>query len=645
MKELDRIIEDYLKAKNTDYAIMINGDWGSGKSYYIKHDFQEVVTSVKCDVPETIREKTRAKITKGTTFVGNLFLGKDKQKTPEYFEDRYFPFYVSLYGVSSVADFEGRVTEGVHDWVSKGLNMANTFSEGKFNVKLPLGSKAYIQHNAVLVFDDLERICADKISPIEVLGLINSYAEHQNKKVIIVCNEAEFAKTAEGGESDPEFLRYKEKTIRFAYTYLPDIPAVYDTFANEHHDTYGDYLKREKDFILALFAKGGKSNLRTLKFFVDIYKKIFEIADANLQGDYNNEVMQKQLITTLIYVMEYKQGAKQKQLERLGTMITIDTAAWLEHVAEKYAASQQSDKPEPFSIQDVQHRYGTQYDEMAMQPWMITYIMTGALEDDKVKEFVIGQAQEYKRKAVNPAVQETLRLKCFTMIDDEDIQPIVAKVWENIEKDQYTMFELLDIYSTFVKYTINKIKGVELKKKDDIVFKKALERVAQNHTYEPAFDLKAVRWDRSAEGYDEVKRYYALRNYAKELNERANTKEYKNDVAQFIAIVEAGTDIQAIVNYASKEQSEMLSLQGVDWSRIHNALMTIPNPMACAVIQCVERLLVKDYSTWDSADYEALSAFRDKMKKHVETGDGRIRGMYMRELVFTINDFLKNRSI
>lgn len=643
MKELDRIIEDYLKTKNTDYAIMINGEWGSGKSYYIKHDFQKVVTSVTCDVPETIREKTRAKITKGTSWANKLFHHDKEQETPEYIEDKYYPFYVSLYGVSSVADFDGRVAEGVHDWVSKGLNMANTFSEGKFNVKLPLGSKAYIQHNAVLVFDDLERICADKISPVEVLGLINSYAEHQNKKVIIVCNEAEFAKSAQGEVADPEFLRYKEKTIRFAYTYLPDIPAVYDTFANEHSDAYGKYLKREKEFILELFAKGGRSNLRTLKFFVDIYKRVFEIVDANLQGDYKKEVMQKQLITTLIYVMEYKLGTKKEQLERLGTMNTNDTEMWLEHVAEKYATTQQSDKPEPFSIQDVQHKYGVLYDEMEMQPWMITYIMTGALTDEEIKEFVIGQVQECKRKAVNPAVHEAQRLKYFTMLDDEDIQPIVAKVWENIKKDQYTMYELLDIYSTFVKYTINKIKGAELKKKDDVVFKKALERAAKNHTYNPAFDMKAVRWDSSAERYEEVKRYYVLRNFAKELNERANTNDYKNDVAKFMAIVEAGTDIQTIVNYANMEQSELLSLRGVDWNRIYKALMTIPNPMACTVIQCVERLLVKDYSTWDSADYDALSVFRDKLKRHVETGDGRIRGMYMKELVYSINDFLKNR--
>ena len=115
MKELDRIIEDYLKAKDTDYAIMINGDWGSGKSYYIKHDFQKIVTSVPCEMPETIREKTHAQITKGTKWISNIFSREKEQQTLEYIANKFYPFYVSLYGVSSVADFDLRVAEGVHD--------------------------------------------------------------------------------------------------------------------------------------------------------------------------------------------------------------------------------------------------------------------------------------------------------------------------------------------------------------------------------------------------------------------------------------------------------------------------------------------------------------------------------------------------
>lgn len=44
--ELDQIIKDYLTATDTDYAIMINDEWGSGKSYYIKHGFDSLVKSI-----------------------------------------------------------------------------------------------------------------------------------------------------------------------------------------------------------------------------------------------------------------------------------------------------------------------------------------------------------------------------------------------------------------------------------------------------------------------------------------------------------------------------------------------------------------------------------------------------------------------
>lgn len=32
--QIDKIITDYVLFKDTDYAIMINGEWGAGKSWY-----------------------------------------------------------------------------------------------------------------------------------------------------------------------------------------------------------------------------------------------------------------------------------------------------------------------------------------------------------------------------------------------------------------------------------------------------------------------------------------------------------------------------------------------------------------------------------------------------------------------------------
>ena len=244
MEELNQIVRDYLEAQNTDYAIMINGDWGSGKSYYIKHDFFRVVTDVDYKQKLSETESMRAKATEVSTKVH-----KDQRNSDhltKYDAKKYYPFYVSLYGISSIEDFNRKVADGVHDWIGKGIEIAKSFVKDKIGLNLPFSVGVYIPHNAVLVFDDLERICSDKITPVEVLGLINSYAEHHNKKVIIVCNESEFYKqTIEDNQNSNEvtdFCKYKEKTIRFAYTYKPDISSVYDTFAKE---------QQEKIFILS----------------------------------------------------------------------------------------------------------------------------------------------------------------------------------------------------------------------------------------------------------------------------------------------------------------------------------------------------------------------------------------------------------
>ena len=199
MNELDNIIRDYLKATETDYAIMINGDWGCGKSYYIKHDFQDVVTSVDCPVKETRRlEKL---IDAGSELAREIQreAQSEEERMPEYDESKYYPFYVSLYGISSVEDFNAKLSDGVHDWVGKGKAILKSIFKNKLDVDLPNNPSARIPHNAVLVFDDLERICLDKISPIEVLGLINTFSEHKHFKVVIVCNEEAFRQKAADG--------------------------------------------------------------------------------------------------------------------------------------------------------------------------------------------------------------------------------------------------------------------------------------------------------------------------------------------------------------------------------------------------------------------------------------------------------------
>jgi hypothetical protein len=643
MEELNQIVRDYLEAQNTDYAIMINGDWGSGKSYYIKHDFFRVVTNVDYKQKLSETESMRAKATEVSTKVH-----KDQRSSDhltKYDAKKYYPFYVSLYGISSIEDFNRKVADGVHDWIGKGIDVAKSFVKDKIGLNLPFSLGVYIPHNAVLVFDDLERICSDKITPVEVLGLINSYAEHHNKKVIIVCNESEFSKhmTEDNHNSNgvTDFCKYKEKTIRFAYTFKPDISSVYDTFAKEQQDEYAEYLAKNKEYILGLFNIGGKQNLRTLKFFVDIYYKIFTASQRVDLEKYVDLVLKKLVTTTLIYVMEYKQGIQKQDLLRLQVQSNFRTAEWLERIADKTSKSgDQKNKTSAYDVNAVQKKYGEIFNDLVHTPWIIEYIMTGAMNEKDVEDFATLQINTEKREEGSPAVQELYKLKKHIALEDDEVESVYQNVLKYIKEDQYTMYEMLDAYHIFVKYVINGIKGIKLPKQLDIQFKQALSRVTKNHTYDPMFERSAIQWDQSAMKYKEVKRYYELRNYAKELNERANMHEYKNELEQFLQVVETRVDVDAIEKYRTKDNSNLLSLRGLDWSRFYNALMTVPNPMACTVIICAESLLLKDYSTWSNEEYQKLKAFNEKLKEHMKEGDGRIRGMYMKEMIVTINDYL-----
>lgn len=632
MEKLNQIVKDYLKAQNTDYAIMINGDWGSGKSYYIKNDFINVVTKIDCTQNMSNFSAMLAKVTK---------IHKKK-----YDAKKYFPFYVSLYGISSRADFDTKVADGVHDWIGKGVDIATSFTKDKLGVNLPFSVGAYIPHNAVLVFDDLERICSDKISPIEVFGLINSYAEHQNKKVIIVCNETEFFKQKTNNEQDVEdptdFLKYKEKTIRFSYTYKPDIPSVYDSFAKEYQQyAYDEYLTKNKELVLELFTIGGKQNLRTLKFFVDIYNKIFTISQGVDVGLYADVIARKLMTTTLIYVMEYKQGVQKNDLLRLQEQTASETIDWLGRISGKNAKQETTKNVASlYDVNIVQQKYGKSFDDMVHTPWIVEYIMTGAIHETDVKDFVTSQIIAEKRKEGSPAVQELYKLKKYIALEDDEVESVYQNVLKYIKQDQYTMYEMLDAYCIFVKYVINGIKGIKLPKQLDIQFKQVLSRVAKNHTYDPMFERSAIQWDRSAMEYEQVKRYYELRNYAKELNELANVQKYESELEQFLHIVENGDNVDAIEKYRTKDNSNLLSLRGLDWTRFYNALMTVPNPMACTVIICAESLLLKDYSTWSNEEYQKLKAFNERLEDHMKEGDGRVRGMYMKEMIVTINDYL-----
>lgn len=160
---LNSVLDRYLKDDTYSYAIMIDGVWGCGKTFFIKKYINESVVA-----------KNRKCI------------------------------YISLYGLNSINDLNkqiklqyvfGEKYKKKYEITKVGTSIALDLLESKgvdrkyVDQALNLIKKNSLEgDNLVLILDDLER---STIPVVEVLGYINGLVEHQRYKVIILANENE----------------------------------------------------------------------------------------------------------------------------------------------------------------------------------------------------------------------------------------------------------------------------------------------------------------------------------------------------------------------------------------------------------------------------------------------------------------------
>ena len=173
MEELVESILDYIRADYTDYAIMINGEWGSGKTYFWNNKIRRKIDTMR-------------------------FNGK-----------QYTTIYMSLYGISNLEEISKKIfiettqlmdknlrkymeqheEKTIPEYAKTGIDMANLFgvaqNENKINYE-----EFFSTDDKVLCFDDLERANVDVI---DILGYINNFVEHDHIKTIIICNEKELS--------------------------------------------------------------------------------------------------------------------------------------------------------------------------------------------------------------------------------------------------------------------------------------------------------------------------------------------------------------------------------------------------------------------------------------------------------------------
>jgi hypothetical protein len=241
MNKTNKNILDFLRyyCRHTNalqYAVLLNGAWGSGKTHLVTKFLEE-----EKDI-ETI--------------------------------------YVSLYGMKDVSDIEDAFFAKLHPMLSsKGMKVAGAVLKGMLRGGLKLDWEALDKVKAgidgkpfdvgvpeflkkakgkVLVFDDLER---SEMPLRKLMGFINSLVEHDDAKVILIANEDEIIPRERKG-----YLKTKEKLVGKTFEIEVDFAAAVEAFVSSIEDAdIKQFLTAKRQKLETIFRQSRTNNLRILQ--------------------------------------------------------------------------------------------------------------------------------------------------------------------------------------------------------------------------------------------------------------------------------------------------------------------------------------------------------------------------------------------
>ncbi|WP_422106577.1 P-loop NTPase fold protein [Winogradskyella sp.] len=421
-KKIESIFEDYLNKEKTNYALLISGRWGSGKTYLWKN----------------ILEKKAAKM-------------------------EFKPVYVSLNGISDVREIESILLSKVMPFADKlenefiknslkflrnGANaIGNILGGGTQLADLTRGIDLNLDlSKLVLCFDDLERC---QLPLKEVLGLINDYTEHKNLKVIICADEAEIKKKV--------YNKVKEKVIGRVLKYNADYDEIFDSYVKAHSDSeFCNFLNKKKNIIIQFFKKHDIQNLRTFGFYLENISLLYKY-----YKDENEIAIENMLFFTAIISNEFKSG--ELTVSHLKDKKGIKNAILyvdLDEIVDGYMGSPivkrktKEKKVKSYKERFTEKYLNTQNDKsmFVFSDTIFEFVLSGYLDEEKLKG-EISKRYGNKDSTEEDRVYNTLMGYNFRLLENDDLDTAISKVLEFAEGGKYNMYNYQSIYNN-LKYHI-----------------------------------------------------------------------------------------------------------------------------------------------------------------------------------------------
>lgn len=511
LPDVDQLVLDYVNASNTDYAIMLKGAWGVGKTFYWNKSLSQDIEQI--DSPFKVQDK----------FV------------------KYKPIRISLFGIENLNSLIMRITRAKYLGDNKWLNAATSVVASgvksfakKYDIEsdelesLVRTMKDVDQKRFVFCFDDLERLEEGLL--LEALGYINTMVENDSLKVVILCNEEELTKNL---SEDSKYPAYKEKLIRFTFQMSTDIDKVLDALLEGKEEGFKSYIVSSRSYIVDFYKKGECDNIRTLKFNIETYQQLYSImCEMELQG-FSEHIKKHYLMLSMLYAIEYKNGAKDEELQDL-IELTSETTYALDFEIDSFnrlaGIENQKDAKEPSYREKVKQRYfNSSPAKIGSSSSFLDYMKTGRLDKTQLAEDVRHTLAVLQNKELTEEQQLLTTLNNVWVLDDQLLGDTVNALLEKARKGELS----LDLYpaafsSINTLIANNFLKGpdtAELNKIFNLGIRRAKPRTVYSDKFESEYHAMSFKLDKDSQAIADI----VLQIY-RELGEKEGIKIFQESL-------------------------------------------------------------------------------------------------------------------
>lgn len=298
-KHIIDYLDYFIKSENINFAVLIKGSWGSGKTYFIKK------------LIET-------------------------WSTPNVQEDKFIslnPIYISLNGLNSKKEIIEKLKEKISPFLhSKGMKISKAIfkgfikstlkidfdydgddtNDGNINLNFdPISifkeENENIKGRRIIIFDDIERC---KIPVDEIYGFINDFVEHSKCKIILISDEDKIIENESKTEVKHPYSTFKEKIIGQTFEVSPNVDEAIEYFISLITSDINSHLIINNNLVVKIFNTSEKKNLRVLQRALFDFERLLNLTDKALKDDKEKySLLVKSLLAYfIIYYLEYNTG-------------------------------------------------------------------------------------------------------------------------------------------------------------------------------------------------------------------------------------------------------------------------------------------------------------------------------------------------